>query len=628
MKYLIATIFFVTTQLLAADIGDMLTKLGSDNYDTQNEARDELLIAFADASAPHSESDGLGVMLKSVYPLLNGEMPAVSRSYLIRLIELFGEPESASVLYPLLGDPNPVIRDSARRALAALSDQEANVLLMQGLLRAPAEQRPSFMQALAYSGYTPAAMEIVQFLDSADSKTQGTAAWALGELGQKDTRSALFAARNSVLPENRLLVDAALLEIGLNAEVAEILVDTGSHSGIRFGAFEQLIELDPSRAEQLLKAAISDSDFPARVDIFSATMQSSSDTLRAILVGSMESLPIADQILIVAAISDSRDAKYEPLVIELLSTEDDALRKSAVEALGWIGGDRSFPAMYALALNNGGGGIMDALARLNAPAADEKLLAAVQEPSDNASAVAALKMVALRNSPGGTELVNSIVRESENKELAEASFLAIEKIGNLESAKALIDVIFREDALKRPAQKSLKRFSMNFGIPEFQWEAIYEPALENASSSQKESIIQVLDAVACQDSLDYLEASLADPQLRASVIRSLQRWTDYDVALVWVNLASEDGVTEKEKSTAIKGLKRTFESDSMEGSFSDKAKAAAAAIELASDPQFKIAILEPFQGNIPSKKMKDFKKAFQPLADDADVGETISAIIQ
>ncbi len=629
MKYLFTTFCLLATQLCAGDISSSLEELGSNDSGIQTKARKELLRVFSDVSSPSSSKGELNDMFDSLYPLLDGDMSAASRSYLIRLVELFGDSESTDQLYPLLGDSDSIIRDSARRALAALSDEESNLKLMNGLMRASEEQRSSYMQALAYSGYAPAAAEIVKSLKSSNSGIQGSAAWALGMLGQSDTRSALFSALDQVAPENRLLVEVALLKIGLNMEAAQFLVDSSSQSSVRVGAFKQLMRLDAQTSEKSLKAVISDLEFPARVGILSAAMKSSFVNLHEILISSFETMVVADQILLVAAISDNRMSKYESFLIDLLSTKNKALLASVVDALGWVGGDASFPALYALVLDNGDDElIVDALSRLNAPIADEKLLMSVKKPVDSESAVAALRIMALRNSPGGTKLVNSIARESQDQKLLEASFSAIEKIGNLESAKILVDIILRDDPVKRSAQRSLKRFSLNFGVPELQWKTAYGPALANASSSQKESIIQVLDAAACQDSLDYLESSLADSALRGSVIRTLQRWNTHRVALVWVKLAEDEGATEKDISTAMKGLKRTFENDAVEGSFDDKVVAAAEAIQLSSSAQPKEVILAPFQKEIAPWHMGKFKEVFKPLINDSDIGDAIANIIK
>jgi hypothetical protein len=630
MKYIIFILCLFGAQLHAAEIGKLLSNLNSSDYGAQTQARDSLLVAFAEASAPGADGAQLAAMLGELYPQLNDSTPLPSRLYLIHLIELFGAVETTQAIYPLLGDPEPAVRDSARRALAAHSDEQSNVFLMNGLKRAPLEQRASFIQALVYSQYKPAAAEMLQYLKSDNTELQAITAWGLGMLGVVETRSDLFAARSTVAPENVELVEAALLQLGVNAAAAELLVQSGRRASIRVGAFQQLIALDPAMAEGILKTALADTDFPARAGLISVSMRSAAENLRMLLIDTFGKLSVADQMLIVAAISDRRLSQYEPMLIDLLASEDFDLKMAAVDALGWVGGDASFKGMYALVLENPEDDlIVDALSRLNAPVADESLLAAAKNLGDRSAALAALQIVALRNSPGGTDLINLIARDAKDAALAQAAFKAMERIGDLGSVKVLVDIIMREDNLKSAAQRSLKRLSLSFGVPDLQWETVYEPALAQASSaSQKEGLILILDAIPCAPSLAYLYEAVYDPELRPSVLRTLQRWSRYEVALLWVKFAMEDGAPAKDVATAVKALERLFSSESMAGSFEDKIDSAAAAVSLASGAELKMAILSGFQKNVAPWHRGRLIKAFKPLGDDPDVGDVIRDLMK
>jgi HEAT repeat protein len=607
----------------------MLAGLSSENYDTRTQSRNELLEEFSAATVPDVSGERVESMLSSVYPLLGSDLPLESRLYLIWMVELFGSAGAPEKLYPLLGDAAPEVRDSARRALAALKDESANAFLMNGLLRAPDDQRIAFIQALSYSEYAPAAAEIAKLLESPDSDVQAAAARGLALLGQEASRSALYSARGKVAPKNKVIVDSALLKIGVNAPVAEKLIQTGSSSGIRVNAFKALIDLDPKAAADLLKAVIADTEFPARVGMFALAMRSPTPDLREVLVGAIPSLTIADQIVLVAAISDSRASQYEPILLELLSTDSEPLRMAVIDALGWVGGNDSFAVMYEMVVEKPDNDLIaDALSRLNAPLADKSLVTAVKNAEDSDSAIAALQIIAMRNSPGGTALVNSIARSSTDDALVSASFLAMEKIGDMESIKVLVDAVVAGGPNQRSAQRSLKRHSLNFGDPDLQWATVFEPALENATTSQKEGLIQILDSVACDGSIKFLEANANEPELRSSIIKTLQRWTTYEVASVWVNIASADGATEKDVSTAAKGLERTFSSNSMTGTFDDKAEAAAVAIRQTSIPELKKAVLAPFQEDIRPRQMNKLKEVFKPLTSDPDVGDAITELIK
>jgi HEAT repeat protein len=629
MKIFLLLCCFAALHLQAADLAPALADLNSDNYKARTQARNDILEQFSAATDATASSEPLESMLSTIYPLLDGDLPLESRLYLIHMVELFGNESAAEKLYLLLGNSSPEVRGSARRALAALKADSANSFLLTGLQRAPDEQRAAYIQALAYSRYAPAAEAIAQLLQSPNSDLQAAAARGLGLLGQEASRAALYAARGTVAPENTVIVESALLKIGVNVPVAEELIRSGASSAIRVNAFEALMGLDASAAASLLKTAIAEPEFPARAGMFALAARSSNSSIKDVLLGSLASLSVADQMLAVAAIADSRARQYEPALLDLLPTDSKPLQMAVIDALGWMGGDASFAALYDLAIENPDDDlIVDALARLNAPAADERVVAAVKNAADSESAIAALQIMALRNSPGGTALVNSIARSSSDEALVQAAYLAIEKIGNVDSIQLLLDAVIAGGANQRAAQRSLKRFSLNFGLPEMQWTSVYEPALENATASQKVSVILILDGVACESSLNYLKANLSDPELSPAIIRTLQRWTSYDVASVWLSIASADGASEKDISTAAKGLQRTFSSKSMDGNFRAKAEAAVAIIEQTSNPEIKKAVLAPFQEGIPRWDTGNFKRAFEPLTSDPDIGAAIAEIIK
>jgi hypothetical protein len=199
---------------------------------------------------------------------------------------------------------------------------------------------------------------------------------------------------------------------------------------------------------------------------------------------------------------------------------------------------------------------------VKAPSADQKALASVEHSSDTAERIASIKVLELRNTSGATALLNGIIAGSADPELKEAAFNSLESIGNDESIRILLTISTSEDVQSRAAQRSLKRLSMNFGAPLYQWQELYLPTLESADNdAARQAVIQILDGVACEQVIAYLQAILieGDSALRLAAMSALQRWPLqeqlYDADL-WLSIASAESATDKERSQAARALKK------------------------------------------------------------------------
>ncbi|MGB0344409.1 MAG: HEAT repeat domain-containing protein, partial [Coraliomargarita sp.] len=131
--------FFVSVSFVyGVDVATAVEALRSDDYATRLQSREDLLQAFSNASAPGQKDGRLRSLEASVAGHLDaGELPLESRLYLIRMLGLFGSDVAIHAIYPLLGDDEPAVRDSARRALAAIPGPRARVCLVNGLKRGP-----------------------------------------------------------------------------------------------------------------------------------------------------------------------------------------------------------------------------------------------------------------------------------------------------------------------------------------------------------------------------------------------------------------------------------------------------------------------------------------------------------
>ncbi|MGJ8652256.1 MAG: HEAT repeat domain-containing protein [Opitutaceae bacterium] len=617
----------LASSAFAIDMDAIVGKLGSDDFSSRQSARLELKQSLAEATAPGMTADELRAIEAGVIAQLDGKLPLSERLYLIRMLEVFGTADSAQSLYPLLGDAEPEVRDSARRALAVIPGEAATGYLIAGLSRGAVEQRASYIDALVYRGTTSAAPEISKLLQSRDEVLVRAAALALGQLGDKAVVADLLAARDAVSSDQKLFIEAALLDLGVDSDTAYMLAGQGSNVAIRAGAFEQLCAQDVTRATAVLTAILSKPEIEG-ADRFLAEAMRHEDT-QAFLANALPTSIQDDQLVVVVAIGEMGLSQYESQLIALAEGQSGDFHIALIDALSRIGSDASFKLVYdAFQANPRDSMLAAAVARLPAPKADQQSLETVKNGSDMNERVTAMKILELRNVEGATGCLNGIASQPGDVKVREAAIKSLEVIGDLETIRIFVELIVSQDEQARAAQRSLKRLAQNLDAADTIWKQVFVPALESASSDDaREGLMLIMDAVACEAALAYLRGFAIDPNatLHTSALRTLERWPNATSGEVWLDVASTSGMPEKTISTAEKTLKKWLSKNDrgMEGQLVDLA---VLVLKECPSPEFKLAILEVYE-QPPSRQKRRIKSAFKQFANDPDIGATVQQIL-
>lgn len=594
-------------------------------YEARQAERVILLQYLAAATAPGADPTAFQSIEADQATRLNANLSRSERLYLMRMLGLFGDEASAQALVPLLSDDDPAIRDGARRALSAIGGKTPTGSLQEGLDAMDPHDRAGTIDALAYAGATRTAPEITRSIQSEDPKLITSATLALGRLGDNDGISALIAALDSAPPELRPLFESTLLSLEPDFDLVVQMTQSGSNAAIRLAAFRQLSTLDPERAESVLQTLLDQDQWVGRDRFLSYAMIHGSNQTKDAILARLPDAPLSDQVVILAAIAESRLSRYEPEVLALLPSAEAELRVALLETLGWIGGDASFEPLYqAYLADPDDDGFALALSRLRAPSADEQILDAVRNSGELEARIAAMEVLGLRNSPGATELLNAIAVQPGEAEIRTAAFKALETIGNLESIQILSTLILVRDPQAKAAQRSLWRLSRNYGEADLLWEEIYRPAILSAADTEVLSaFVFILDGVACKPTLNYLEIVLADHQspLRRPAISALKRWPTWEALPIWIQVASEPDASAGDIATAQRAITTELNDDGWRNA-AERIDLAVEAIQAAPSAEFKQAILDCYRD--PSARQTQLiQRAFKAIENDPDVGEQV-----
>jgi hypothetical protein len=582
----------LATALGAAPIAPLIADLNSPDYDARQTARLALRQALVDAS-PSDLPRLEGELLAAIGP----DRDWAIRDWCLRLLELVGTPAAVAPLSRLLDESDPRIRDLARRALAAIPSPRAIDALKKAARVAPTSERGAYADALAYRGDPRAVKPLAAMLRDGSA----AAALALGKFEQRSARSALQKAHRTADGELKTAIEYALLNVGLNnRRLAATLAYSGQTTAIQIAAFGQLADLDSRSAAELLHAVLAQPEDPRRRPLLRQAM--TVKALRDGVVARLREFPEADRIVVLEAIADLNLTHYESSVLGLLGDSSETLNPVVFRTLGAVGTDASFqPLLDRYLANPRDRALTTALARLQAPSADRRLLTTAQGAGEVAERVAALRLLVLRNTEGVVDLLKSCIGPETASELRAEAFRGVEVVGDFESVRRMLQVVVSDDPLKRPAQASLKRLSANLGVPDALWHECYAPALAAApDDDRRRDVLVIIDGISGPAAAGWLQQAVIEKQpLREGALDALRRWTDISGVDTWLAIAQHEHATAEEIAMAKESIVRILGSTRTTGLNNEKVERAATAMRaFADDPAFRRDVVALYKGEL------------------------------
>jgi HEAT repeat protein len=574
----------------ARELAPLIDNLNADDFELRQNARLELRQTLVDATP-----EELRPLERELLEFIGPTHDWATRDWTIRMLELVGTRAAVKPLEELLDDPDPRIRDLARRALAANPANRAAARLIHKARQAPATERAAYADALAYHGDERAVPLLASWL-SPDTPGAPEAAMALGKIGGLAALNALAKAHAGAEGALKRDLEFALLDADpTSRRLTRRLAESGQTEVIRTAALHHLRTLDPKAATEVLAAALANHEAPERPALLRMAMDS---PLHEDLAGQLPTLSEADQRVVLGAIADARRSEHEGAVLALLDTVSPELRAVVVTTLGHIGSDASFQPLLDLHLaDERDREAAAALARLNAPSTDDILMATAQSGDGSIQErVAALRLLVMRNTPGVTALLNQLGEDANDPEIRVAAFRGMEVVGDPASVDRLLEVVLADDSLKQQAQGSLKRLSSNLGVPDYLWTQHYGPAMATTSDERRQDLLAILDGISGPTTAAYLrELALAEGPLRAPAINALRRWTDISGMEIWLALAAAPDATPEDVAEAQRGMLRLLGSTRVTGSHPEQVRRAVDALRaFPDDVEFRKAVLRTY----------------------------------
>ncbi len=611
------------------DVDALTEDLASENYSQRNQARQSLLRAFAEASVSGRASFQHAKIQETIIQNLDVGLPLTEQLYLIRLLELFGSEEAVNGLEAYLDSTDENVRDSVRRALAALPGSDATNLLLKELDSQEVEKQLAVVDLLQHRDAPVVVTSLITMLSDRNEVLRTAAAKALGQLHDKKAVPALLKAHANASGNERLACAVALLQHDLNTDELKKLLEGGENIGIKSGAFSKIIASDENSAMAYLVSLLDEDESVHRSRFLRLFMSEASASAKDKIVARLAGMNPADQLVIISAIGEFELSIYEDDLLGLLDKTQDEVKAKVIIALSRIGGDKSFQVIYEEFLNHSSSkALASALSVLKSNSADMNMLKIAKNGPRPSERILAIKVLELRNTPGATELLNDLISNSPDEQLLEASVKSLENIGNLDSITIMANLISNGNEHTKIVQRSLKRLIANYNAPEVIWETAYQPALKQAQSAQSEqALVAILDAMICDSSVAYLRGHLLDlnSEMRPHVVRLLQRMRDTVATELWIELMKENKLQDDERDTVLKACVDTL-TKGRKNTESKRLALLAPILKSAPDSEFRKSVFDAIQTS--NDKVKNsLKPSLKKLENDSEIGEEVKAFM-
>ena len=585
----------------AEEIDALLPKIAAQNMEERYEPQMALQAMASKAGRAGAESERAALVKLLCDRVANAATPQPARVWITRQLELIGKADAVPTLAKLLGETDPELRETARRALQRNSDDAATTVLLDTLKSGSGDPvwRAALAASLAERGEAKAVAPIAALLGEAS--TRSIVADALGKIGTADALDALVKAYDGKsVPVGQSVLSAARKLAASDRDAAKKafaqLAGEANPEAIRAAALTGLVRLEPAAAARLVPAAIT-SGLPALQGAAVNLVTASGDgKLVKAVADLMPKLDAGGKIVALTAL----DASAEDAIVTAAGDTDEAVRTAAYEAMGRAGGARSVPVLLAAAASKQtsrqtatkalvlvrGRGAVDALVKA----------AGAGEAAQRAAAIAAL---AARRETDQLGAFLKFAAETE-KDVTKAAFEAVRAIGGDRQIGPLADLVATggsddgAQALKTLILRSEDRAKAG---------AVAIKAAEKAATAGKVALLAPIAASASPEALAFVDGltGAAEKDVKDGAVRALAQWTDPAAAPVLLKKAGDPATSESHNVLLLRGLAKLVGDTNSTATVAARAETGLAALQAARRDEERKLVMSAL-ANVPDAK--------------------------
>jgi len=589
------------------------------------------------------ESNRRAALCRAMIARLGPPTPLPARVWMLRKLEPLSHEESVPVLVSLLSDDEPLVRETARRALQNNPAEAAAKALRTELARATdVERKVALINALGARRDGASVPMLVPLARSGPDPAALAAIAALADIGTPEAIDAVLALREHPLPQlHDAVADASL-------RCAERLVAAGQ-SARAVGVYEACFATqDPTariaalrgllvaQGEQvlprLLQLVAGDDPQMRAVAAGYAMELTGENVTQRLAAAAAESSPEV-QVMLLDVLAARGDAQAWETVARACQAAQPPVREAALAAAGRVGDVRAVPILLSAAGRTGPEREIarHSLAVLRGPGVDRVLLAGMAEGEPGQQAEAIRALAARQTSEAIPRFLDAAADAAEPVRVA-----ALESLAGMAGAAELprlVDVLVQaaDVGTRGAAEQAIVATSRRIDDPS-RTTGVVLRLWPEATAPARASLIRVMGAIQGTEALGAVRIGLRDPEVEVqdAAVRALAEWNE-PVVLEDLEEIAAAAPSETQRVLALRGYVRLVRASAVATSAPARKESAEVlallqrGMELADRPESKKLVLAGL-GDVVS--MDAVKMALPYLHDQVLGAEAAAAVLE
>jgi len=544
----------------------ILPRMAAERVESQREPQQMLQRMTFRASRPGAELQR-AALAKVMADNVGVETPVAARVWLLRQIQQIGRAEVVPALAPILNDADPLVRETARRALAANPSRQAAEALRTALEGATDPKwRVALINAIAYRRDPAGAPLLRSLAGDRDEDVRIAAIEALADIADSASVKVIAGATESGSPRARAIALDAYVRLadamagrGDNTAALGVYRQLLSASGhvkcaalIGLGKTGGLAELGDAIA------AVADQDPKVRGAAIEALGGMKGSDVTHALARRIGSEPVEQRAWLLRALAMRNDKSTMPVFVTAAESWDEASQVEAIGALATLG-DASVVSLLARA-TTGNPKVQEAarltLGRMSGRDVDAALLALVRNsPSD--MRVELLRIFGVRRTEGAVPVLLDNAAHADGNVRMEA-YKSLALLAGGDALERMVALLLKvdNDRERRELSEAIVQAARRVNDPNVS-AAPALTALKSASGDARLALLGVLGRIGGSGALQAMRAALSenDEQVRDVAVRALADWADFEAADDLLALA-KDAPSQTHQVLALRGYLR------------------------------------------------------------------------
>jgi HEAT repeat protein len=538
---------------------------------------------------------------QALIDVLLSDASATEKAAACRQLKLVGGVEAVPALAALLTQQD--LSHEARVALESMPQAEASAALREAIGQTTGTLRAGIVDSIGERRDEESVANLAKLLSDSDAQVAASAALALGKIGTTEAARLLNVAyqaapkdRRTVIGDGRIRCANELLQAGKADDAATIfhrLSRRAEPALVRASALLGIIQSAGGERPKQVREFLASDDSMLRAAAATALPDLSTEDLRAV-AAEMDGLPRESQIALVTAIRFRGDSFLAPLVIQAAESEDTALARASVAALGTVAGADGVDMLLRLTAGDDelSQVAWQSLEALRGQNVNAKLAAAMQTEQDPNRRLQLIKLLVDRSAH---EAVSALIPQagSDNATIRSA---AIAAIGSLATPSDVSNVtrLLLESPEGRDRDELEKAVMLAVAqLPEADSRVgAVLAAVDIDSHAQQVAVLPTLGRIGGPKALELVEDALrsSNAELHEAGVRAISNWPDASVADQLRDLA-QDATQQSHRIWALRAWIRVI---TLPGGASDAEKLAVLrqAMETASRAEERVLILQ------------------------------------